>query len=109
MTILATECAHAGQAGASIPVLDLSTAQQISVVTGSSTACTNAVGATTTIVTVWSTENFYVASGETPVAATNGGAWMANVPLDIKTTPGVSKIAARGITAASTLYIMERS
>lgn len=107
MTILARERDNGGT-GERVPVLNLSTAQQIAVVTASSTACTNAVGSDTTVVTVWGTSDFYIDVAATPSAATTGFAWPAYVPLDIKVVQSSSKIAARGVTAAGTLFIAER-
>lgn len=107
MTILARERDNGG-AGDRIPVLNLSTAQQVALVTASSTACTNAVGSNTTVVTVWATVDFYIDTGAAPVAATTGFAWPAYVPLDITAVQSVTKIAGRAITSAGTLYIAER-
>jgi len=108
MTVFARERDNGGT-GERGPVLGLSTSQQVSVITASSTACTNAVGSDTTMITVWCTSDFYVDVAATPVATTTGAAWPAMTPLDIKVVPSSSKIAARGITAAGTLYVMERS
>jgi len=108
MTILARERDNGG-VGERMPVLNIATAQQVSVVTASSTACANAVGSDTTVITVWCTSDFYVDVAAAPTAATTGFAWPAMTPLDLKVVPSSSKIAARGITAAGTLYIAERS
>lgn len=107
MTLLAREYA-AGSTGDSIPVLGLGTGQQV-VLSSSASAASTAVGATTSVVTVWADVACYLAEGSAPTAGTTGFAVPANTLIDIKVTPGASKIAGRGVSGAGVLYIAERS
>lgn len=91
-----------------IPVLGLGAGQKVTLATGASAAST-AVGATTTVVTVWADVAFYIATGSAPVAATTGFALPADRLLDITVVPGVTKVAGRAVTTAGTLYMAERS
>jgi hypothetical protein len=106
MTVLARELPTGNEAA--VPVLGLGGAQQITL-TSSASAASVAVGSGATVVTVWATVDFYVATGANPTAATSGFAWPASTPLDVKVVPGVTKVAGRGVSAAGTLYMVERT
>jgi hypothetical protein len=86
MTVLARELPTGNEAA--VPVLGLGGAQQITL-TSSASAASVAVGSGATVVTVWATVDFYVATGANPTAAT--------------------KVAGRGVSAAGTLYMVERT
>lgn len=90
-----------------IPVLPWGPAQQVAL-TSSASAASTVFGATTTVVTVWATVDFYLATGANPTAGTTGFAVRADTMIDIPVISGVTKIAARGMTAAGTLFISER-